>query len=166
MLLSRLSKTAMRATPESEMGMSIRHFSALHSISGSMPQQQLAETLCIDANNTVLILNELETLGWVRRERDPLDRRRHLVVVTDEGQAVYRRAHMRRCSLWPPEAPARWPETSKRPVKPASLTRAPELAADRESAADDLWCRRRLRCLSLREIAGPARPMTTAPARL
>jgi DNA-binding MarR family transcriptional regulator len=92
MLLSRLSKTAMRATPESEMGMSIRHFSALHSISGAMPQQQLAETLCIDANNTVLILNELETLGWVRRERDPHDRRRHLVVVTDEGLAAYRRA--------------------------------------------------------------------------
>src|ERR1700712_2274054 len=92
MLLSRLSKTAMGATPESEMGMSIRHFSALHSISHSMPQQQLAETLCIDANNTVLILNELETLGWVRRERDPQDRRRHLVVVTDEGLAAYRRA--------------------------------------------------------------------------
>ena len=92
MLLSRLSKTAMRATPESEMGMSIRHFSALHSISGAMPQQQLAETLCIDANNTVLILNELETLGWVRRERDPMIAAAISWSSPTKGSAAYRRA--------------------------------------------------------------------------
>jgi DNA-binding MarR family transcriptional regulator len=86
LLLSRLSKQALRATPESELGMSLRHYMALWSIPGSIPQQQLAEMLCIDANNTVILLNELETLGWVHRERDPADRRRHLVRITDEGQ--------------------------------------------------------------------------------
>ena len=92
MLLSRLSKQALRATPESEMGMSVRHFMALHSIPSAMPQQQLAETLCIDANNTVILLNELEAAGWVVRERDPGDRRRHVVRVTDAGRAAYTRA--------------------------------------------------------------------------
>jgi DNA-binding MarR family transcriptional regulator len=92
MLLSRLSKQAMRATPEADMGMSIRHFMALHSIPGEMPQRQLAEVMCIDANNTVILLNELEALGWVVRERDPQDRRRHVVRITDAGRAAYDRA--------------------------------------------------------------------------
>jgi DNA-binding MarR family transcriptional regulator len=89
MLLSRLSKQAMRATPESDMGMSIRHFMALHSIPDELPQRQLAETLCIDANNTVILLNELEAAGWVVRERDPADRRRHVVRLTEAGRAAY-----------------------------------------------------------------------------
>ncbi len=92
MLLSRLSKQAMRATPESDMGMSVRHFMALHSIPGELPQRELADMLCIDANNTVILLNELETLGWVVRERDPQDRRRHVVRTTDAGRAAYERA--------------------------------------------------------------------------
>jgi DNA-binding MarR family transcriptional regulator len=92
MLLSRLSKLAMRATPESEMGMSVRHFMALHLLPEPMPQSELTEALCIDANNTVILLNELERLGWVVRERDSADRRRHLVAVTDDGHAAYIRA--------------------------------------------------------------------------
>jgi DNA-binding MarR family transcriptional regulator len=96
MLLSRLSKVAMRATPESEMGMSIRHFMTLHWLPEPTPQAQLAENLCIDANNTVILLNELEDKGWVRRERDPADRRRHLVVMTDAGQKAYTHAQQSR----------------------------------------------------------------------
>jgi DNA-binding MarR family transcriptional regulator len=92
MLLSRLSKQAMRATPEADMGMSIRHFMALHSIPEAVPQRQLAEMLCIDANNTVILLNELEAAGWVVRERDRQDRRRHVVRITDAGRAAYVRA--------------------------------------------------------------------------
>lgn len=92
MLLSRLSKQAMRATPEADMGMKARHFMALHSIQGEVPQQQLAELLCIDANNTVILLNELESAGWVARERDPRDRRRHVVRMTDAGREAHERA--------------------------------------------------------------------------
>jgi len=50
------------------------------------PQQELAEVLCIDANNVVLVLNELEDLGHIRRRRDPGDRRRHLVDLTPRGR--------------------------------------------------------------------------------
>ena len=39
----------------------------------------------MDANNLVLLLNELEDAGLVRRVRDPADRRRHLVQITEEG---------------------------------------------------------------------------------
>ena len=52
--------------------------------------------LCIDANNTVILLNELEGQGWIRRERDPADRRRHLVEVTDAGREAYLRAQRAR----------------------------------------------------------------------
>jgi DNA-binding MarR family transcriptional regulator len=92
MLLSRLSKQAMRATPESEMGMSLRHFMALHHLPEALPQRELAEMLCIDANNTVILLNELEAAGWIVRERDPADRRRHLVRMTEAGQRAYTQA--------------------------------------------------------------------------
>jgi DNA-binding MarR family transcriptional regulator len=92
MLLSRLSKQAMRAVPESETGMSLRHFMALHSIHGEISQRELGEVMCIDANNTVILLNELEDRGWILRERDPHDRRRHVVKGTEEGRAAYDRA--------------------------------------------------------------------------
>ena len=49
------------------------------------PQQELAEALCMDANNVVLLLNELEDLGYVVRRRDPDDRRRHLVGADRRG---------------------------------------------------------------------------------
>jgi MarR family transcriptional regulator, temperature-dependent positive regulator of motility len=40
----------------------------------------------MDANNVVLLLNELEDLGFVTRRRDPSDRRRHLVDLTPAGR--------------------------------------------------------------------------------
>jgi DNA-binding MarR family transcriptional regulator len=42
----------------------------------------------MDANNVVLLLNELEELGHVSRLRDPSDRRRHLVQITPAGRAA------------------------------------------------------------------------------
>jgi len=39
----------------------------------------------MDAHNVVLLLNELEDLGYIARRRDPDDRRRHLVELTKEG---------------------------------------------------------------------------------
>ena len=40
----------------------------------------------MDANNVVLLLNELEEEGHVTRLRDPHDRRRHLVELTETGR--------------------------------------------------------------------------------
>ena len=50
----------------------------------------------MDANNLVLLLNELEDEGLVRRVRDPADRRRHLVQVTEEGLGRFDRARQAR----------------------------------------------------------------------
>jgi DNA-binding MarR family transcriptional regulator len=46
----------------------------------------------LDPNNCVLLLNEMEAAGHVRRLRDPADRRRHIVEITSEGQIAVARA--------------------------------------------------------------------------
>jgi DNA-binding MarR family transcriptional regulator len=100
-LLSRLSKSIYRRTPESLLGMSLRHDLALSYIvePGGISQQQLAEILCVDANNTVLLLNEMESHGLIRRVRDVADRRRHLVEATELGEQVFHRAQHARESV-------------------------------------------------------------------
>ncbi len=52
------------------------------------PQQDLADAFCMDANNVVLLLNELEQLGYATRLRDPHDRRRHVVQLTSAGRTA------------------------------------------------------------------------------
>jgi DNA-binding MarR family transcriptional regulator len=42
----------------------------------------------MDANNVVLLLNELEQLGYATRLRDPGDRRRHVVQLTSAGRTA------------------------------------------------------------------------------
>ncbi len=86
-LLSRLTKQVYRRSNEELLGMHLRHLMALSYVRDheSAPQQDLAEAFCMDANNIVLLLNELEDLGYVVRRRDPDDRRRHLVDMTAKG---------------------------------------------------------------------------------
>ena len=86
-LLTRLAKQVYRRSSEELLGMHMRLLMALSYVRDhdNTPQQELAEALCMDANNVVLLLNELEDLGYVARRRDPHDRRRHLVELTDEG---------------------------------------------------------------------------------
>jgi DNA-binding MarR family transcriptional regulator len=86
-LLTRLAKQVYRRSSEELLGMHMRLLMALSYVRDhdSAPQQELAEALCMDANNVVLLLNELEDLGYVARRRDPGDRRRHLVELTEEG---------------------------------------------------------------------------------
>jgi DNA-binding MarR family transcriptional regulator len=87
-LLTRLAKQVYRRSSEDLLGMHLRQLMALSYLrdhEGS-PQQELAEALCMDANNVVLLLNELEALKHVTRLRDPNDRRRHLVELTASGR--------------------------------------------------------------------------------
>jgi DNA-binding MarR family transcriptional regulator len=51
-----------------------------------MPQQDLCISMHHDPNNSVLLLNEMESAGHVRRSRDPADRRRHIVRLTPAGK--------------------------------------------------------------------------------
>ena len=86
-LLTRLAKQVYRRSSEDLLGMHLRLLMALSYLRDhdGAPQQELAEALCMDANNVVLLLNELEAPGHVRRVRDSHDRRRHLVEITDSG---------------------------------------------------------------------------------
>ncbi len=87
-LLSRLAKQVYRRSDEHQLGMHLRHLVALSYVSDhdGCPQQDLADAFCMDANNVVLLLNELEQLDYVNRLRDPSDRRRHLVQITQSGR--------------------------------------------------------------------------------
>jgi DNA-binding MarR family transcriptional regulator len=87
-LVTRLGKQFYRRSDEQLLGMHMRHLVALAYVRDhdACPQQDLAEAFCMDANNVVLLLNELEDLGYVRRLRDPGDRRRHVVELTDAGR--------------------------------------------------------------------------------
>jgi len=89
-LLSRLAKQVYRRTDETLLGMHLRHLVALSYVNDhdGCPQQDLADAFCMDANNVVLLLNELEQLGFATRERDPSDRRRHLVRITPPGRGA------------------------------------------------------------------------------
>jgi MarR family transcriptional regulator, temperature-dependent positive regulator of motility len=87
-LLTRLAKQVYRASGEELLGMHLRLLMALSYVRDhdGAPQQELGEALCMDANNVVLLLNELEDRGYLARRRDPGDRRRHLVEITSQGR--------------------------------------------------------------------------------
>ncbi|HEV2975500.1 MAG TPA: MarR family winged helix-turn-helix transcriptional regulator [Solirubrobacteraceae bacterium] len=93
-LLTRLAKQVYRRSDEQLLGMHLRHLMTLSYLRDhtGCPQQELAEVLCMDANNVVLLLNELEDLGYVSRRRDPDDRRRHRVELAPSGAKALAKA--------------------------------------------------------------------------
>jgi DNA-binding MarR family transcriptional regulator len=86
-LLTKLSKVVFRRANEETIGMRLKQLMALEHLRDhdSCLQQGLAEMLMLDANNCVLLLNELDEAGYVERRRDPQDRRRHIVEITPAG---------------------------------------------------------------------------------
>jgi MarR family transcriptional regulator, temperature-dependent positive regulator of motility len=92
-LLAKLSKAVYRKTEEALPGMSVKEYMALSNLDErGVPQQRLAESLHMDENNLVLLLNGLEEAGSIARRRDPDDRRRHIVEITPGGKKVLERA--------------------------------------------------------------------------
>ena len=93
-LVTRLARAVYRRSTEAVLGMRLKQFVALDYLRehGSLAQQSLAEALHLDANNLVLLLNELEAGGLAVRRRDPDDRRRHLVEITPAGRRALERA--------------------------------------------------------------------------
>jgi DNA-binding MarR family transcriptional regulator len=93
-LVPRLTKQIMRRVDPELLGIDLRLLIALSYLGDhdGAPQQELVDALCIDAKNVVLLLNELEDCGHLIRRRDPEDRRRHRVFITETGRQVLKRA--------------------------------------------------------------------------
>src|SRR4029077_9415951 len=83
-LLTRLAKQVYRRSSDELLALQLRRLVAVSYVRDhdACPEHELADAFCMDANNVVLLLNELEQLGHVTRLRDPSDRRRHLLVLT------------------------------------------------------------------------------------
>jgi len=69
-LLTRLSKLVYRKTPESQLGVRLKHFVVLSYLA--------------------------DREGIPQRRRDPQDRRRHIVEVTDAGRTAFERGERAR----------------------------------------------------------------------
>lgn len=87
--LVKVARVAQRRFAEAlkPTGLTSRHLQVLGSLRpGPLGQQALAETVAIDPNKLVGLLNELETQRLIRRRRDADDRRRHTVAILPAGE--------------------------------------------------------------------------------
>jgi len=93
-MVMRLATAIKKRSTEELLGLKLRQVMLMSYLRYGAPalQQQLCEALWLDPNNCVLLLNELEDMGYVERRRDPADRRRHMVELTDAGRAALDRA--------------------------------------------------------------------------
>jgi MarR family transcriptional regulator, lower aerobic nicotinate degradation pathway regulator len=57
----------------------------------SPAQAELGRLLRVDTGDLVALLGDLESAGYVSRQRSPADRRRNAITVTDAGRAALRR---------------------------------------------------------------------------
>jgi DNA-binding MarR family transcriptional regulator len=97
-LVTQISKAFNRRSTEEMLGMRLKEYLVLSYI-GDHPgttQQELGEAMLLDSNMVVLLLNELESRGFLFRRRDREDRRRHVVEITPDGREALVRAEKTR----------------------------------------------------------------------
>jgi DNA-binding MarR family transcriptional regulator len=73
-----------------EHDLRLQHFAVLMALAdfGSLAQHELAERLGLNRSHLVGYLDEIEGRDLVARRRDPADRRRQHVALTDTGRAL------------------------------------------------------------------------------
>ena len=59
---------------------------------GPTPARRLAQTLRLSAPQLTMMVDRMQEARWLRRERNPADRRAQFIVLTREGEALSRRA--------------------------------------------------------------------------
>jgi DNA-binding MarR family transcriptional regulator len=88
-LLGQASRRAQRATQEAlaEAGLRRYFYGVLATLAefGPAAQAEIGRRLGVDPSDMVAVLNELEQLNYVRRDRNPDDRRRNRVQLTPTG---------------------------------------------------------------------------------
>jgi DNA-binding MarR family transcriptional regulator len=76
-----------------EVGLTAREFLVLTFASAErLSQQDVARRLGIDPTLVVGVVDDLQGRDLLRRDRDPLDRRRYVLAVTPQGAAVLAKA--------------------------------------------------------------------------
>lgn len=94
--LCRASTVVARAAEAAveQQGLGVGHHLVLKMLAaiGPRSQQVLSEELRIDRSVMVGIADELEKAGYVRRERDPADRRAYAVTITAPGRRALAKA--------------------------------------------------------------------------
>ena len=90
LLLALLGQEAMRRLRAAHTAQNLkpRQFQVLGLLHdhGGLAQRELMQEMDVDPSILVTLLNPLEADGLVARERDPADRRRHLVTLTRAGE--------------------------------------------------------------------------------
>jgi DNA-binding MarR family transcriptional regulator len=89
LLLALLGQAAMRRLRDAHTAHNLnpRQFQLLGLLNdhGSMGQRELGQGMGVDPSVLVTLLNPLEADGFVSRQRDPADRRRHVVALSPAG---------------------------------------------------------------------------------
>ncbi|MET8857189.1 MarR family winged helix-turn-helix transcriptional regulator [Streptomyces sp. NPDC004579] len=72
------------------VGMRIRDFFVLAALAGGpeLSQQDLSRLLNLDPTTVVTVIDEMERNGHVERRRNPADRRRYNLILTESGRAA------------------------------------------------------------------------------
>src|SRR5918994_1358105 len=78
----------------SPLGLHVKQFGMLLVLASEGPhsQQYLSEWTRMDRTTMVALVDSLEERGYVRRERNPDDRRAYLVTITPEGRRALKKA--------------------------------------------------------------------------
>ena len=92
--LTRLARRVNAKATPALLGMNLKQVYMLATLrtDGELPQTLLCELMHTTQNTVVTWLNELEEAGYVARLRDPEDRRKHNVAITEKGVAALERA--------------------------------------------------------------------------
>lgn len=78
------------------LGLRARSYAALALACSDVPirQRDLVTLLELDPSQIVALIDELESLGLVRREADPADRRTRVIDATPAGRELFERARV------------------------------------------------------------------------
>lgn len=106
-LLSTAARLVEHAWVEALARLGLTHAGliVLHLLSdGPLSQTELARRARVQTQTMSRTLERLQRDGYLAREADPVDRRRHLVTRTDAGRRAWESAHTLEADLFPPLA--------------------------------------------------------------